>query len=56
MASVADKKGPLDKPVTRKVNENHTRHIADAMEQLPYHGQYEEMLDIVAVQDKRLLG
>lgn len=55
MATTADKKGLLEKPLTRKVNENHTRNIADAMQQPPYQGKYAEMLDIVAVQDKKLL-
>lgn len=49
MASLADKKGLHEKPLTRKVNENHTRHIADALEQPPYSGKYEEMMDIIAV-------
>ena len=46
-----------ERAVTRKVNENvpRTRHKADAMLIPPYSGQYEDMLDIVAVQDKRLL-
>ena len=46
-----------EKPVCRKVNENFplTRERADAMEYPAYHGQYEGMLDILAVQDKRLL-
>ena len=48
----------VDKPLTRKVNENYplTRERADAMDIPQYQGQYEDMLDIVAVQDKRLLG
>ena len=44
--------------MTRKVNENYpvTRHAAEAMQYPTYQGQYEEMMDIVAVQDKRLLS
>ena len=46
-----------ERPVSRKVNENFplTRERADAMEYPAYHGQYEGMLDILAVQDKKLL-
>ena len=60
MATVTDKhstKQNQDKPLTRKVNENVpvTRHVAEAMGIPAYQGQYEDMLDIVAVQDKRLL-
>ena len=55
-SAVAEKKGPQERPVTRKVNENYTRHIADALGQPPYSGQYDTIMDIVAVQDKRLLA
>lgn len=30
-SAVAEKKGPQERPITRKVNENYTRHIADAL-------------------------
>ena len=48
----------VDKPVARKVNENVplTRYRADALDAPAYQGRYEDMLDIVAVQDKRLLN
>ena len=55
---MADRTGKAqEKPLARKVNDNYpaTRNKADAMQIPPYEGQYEEMLDIVAVQDKRLL-
>ena len=48
---------PQEKPIARKVNESFPlmRERADAMEYPAYQGQYEKMLDIVAVQDKTLL-
>ena len=57
MATVTAQKS-MDRPVSRKVNENIpvTRYRAEAIEMPAYHGQYEDMLDIVAVQDKRLLN
>ena len=60
MATHTDKlstKQNLEKPLTRKVFENVpvTRHKADALGIPSYQGQYEDMIDIVAVQDKRLL-
>ena len=57
MATLTAQKS-LEKPLTRKVNENVpvTRFAAEALEQPQYQGQYEDMLDIVAVQDKRLLS
>ena len=50
MATVTAQKS-IDKPVSRKVNENIpvTRYRAEAMDMPAYHGQYEDMLDIVAV-------
>ena len=50
MATLTAQKS-LDKPLTRKVNENVpvTRFAAEALEQPVYQGQYEDMLDIVAV-------
>ena len=40
-----------ERPITKKVNENYpvTRERADALEYPSYQGQYESMLDIVAV-------
>ena len=54
---MAERGKSLEKPIARKVNENYpvTRERADALDIPSYQGQYEKMLDIVAVQDKRLL-
>ena len=58
MAEKHDGRIRKEVPIARKVFENVpvTRHRADALDYPPYEGQYEDMLDIVAVQDKRLLA